>query len=41
MKCVILRCRHSEISRFASIRFGFVLRVSAICMDAKYAVFLM
>lgn len=39
MKCVILRCRHSEISRFASIYFGFVLRVSVICLDAKYAVF--
>lgn len=39
MKCVILRCRHSEISRFASICFGFVLRVSVICLDAKYAVF--
>lgn len=39
MKCVILRCRHSEISRFASICFGFILRVSVICLDAKYAVF--
>ena len=39
MKCVILRCRHSEISRYASIYFGFVLRVSVICLDAKYAVF--